>query len=82
MDEYDNERCCLIKDIFKNNKLEYIYIYNVGYRYARMLLMYNIENLRYFSTDYIKLGISCCWNNVNSLYDLFLKKYIDQEQSY
>ena len=27
-DNYDNERCCLIEDLFKNNKLEYVYIYN------------------------------------------------------
>ena len=25
-DEYDNEECCFLEDLFKNNKLEYVYI--------------------------------------------------------
>ena len=49
-DKYESTDNCLIEDLFKNNKLEYIYVHNWKSNtniVKSMALSHNIENLRY-----------------------------------
>lgn len=57
-DEYKNEGSCFLEDLFKNNKLEYVYILNdkcTGNIIRSMTLSVNIVNLRYLCIYYDKI---------------------------
>ena len=49
-DKYERNKACMLEDIFKNNKLEYIYIntYTDKNIVKTMTISSNIDNIRYF----------------------------------
>ena len=52
-DKYENTEACFLEDMFDQNKLEYVYVYNhsqAGNILKSMTLSKNIINLQYFYT--------------------------------
>ena len=49
-DSYHSNKCCMLEELFKHNKLEYVHILTEKGKNIIfiMLLNKNIENLRYF----------------------------------
>ena len=64
--KYEQNGNCLIQDLFENNKLEYVFVYNISSDpniVKSFVIRENIENLRFMFVDYneiydIKLNIS------------------------
>ena len=52
-DNYESNESCMLEDLFKNNKLEYIYIATDNQKniVKSMTISSNIQNLRFFYID-------------------------------
>ena len=47
-DKYESNESCMLEDLFKNNKLEYVDIYKGNNIVKSMTISTNIQNLRFF----------------------------------
>ena len=50
-DKYESDESCMLEDLFKNNKLEYVHIYRGDNIVKSMIISFNIQNLRYLYID-------------------------------
>ena len=83
-DEYEQNDTCFLQDLFRNNKLEYMYVYN-GYFDSNIVSSFiindNIENLRFMHVYYdegaydIKLNVNYTTPENLHVFHVETKKY-------
>lgn len=81
-DTYSSDGSCMLEDLFRHNKMRYVYAKRGTNVVRPMLIRHNLDRLAFINTSHVKLDIvSCVGAMGEAIYQVFLSKYVHKQDN-